>query len=92
MKTGKWYVKDSGDFLEENKSLGRILEDAFLVTADVEGFYPSISHNAGLKVLYEKLKETSDKNVPSVDLVDMPELVLKNNLIHKSNNKSLVLP
>ena len=74
-------MKDTGDFLEKNKSLGRILEDAFLVTADVEGFYPSISHIAGLKVLYEKLKETSDKNVPYVDLVDMPELVLKNNLI-----------
>ena len=79
MKTGKWYVKDIGDFLEKNKSLGRILENAFLVPADVEGFYPSISHNAGLKVLYEKLKETSVKNVSSVDLADMPELVLKNN-------------
>ena len=37
MKSGKWYVKDTGDFLKKIKSLGRIPEDAFLVTADIVG-------------------------------------------------------
>ena len=79
MKSGKFYVKDTGDFLEKIKSLGRIPEDAFLVTADVVGLYPSIPHDAGLKALYEKLEERSDKKVPSADLVEMAEFVLKNN-------------
>ena len=56
MKSRKLYVKDTGDFLEKNKSLDRIPEDAFLVTADVVGLYPSISHNAGLKALHQKLE------------------------------------
>ena len=49
MKSGKSYVRDTGDFLEKIKSLVRILEDEFLVTAEVVGLYPSIPHNAGLE-------------------------------------------
>ena len=49
MKSGKSYVKDTGDFLEKIRSLGRIPEDAFLITADVLGFYPSIPHDQDLK-------------------------------------------
>ena len=79
MKSGKPYVKDTGEFLEKIKSLGRIPEDAFLVTADVVGVYPSIPHVVGLKAIYEKLGERSDKKVPSTDLVDMAEFVLKSN-------------
>ena len=80
MKSGKLYVKGTGDFSEKNKSLGRIPEDAFLVTACVVGLYPSIPHNEGLKALYEKLEERlSYKNVSSADLVDTAEFALKNN-------------
>ena len=53
MKSGKPYVKDTGDFLEKIKSLRRIPEDAFLVVADVLDLYPSIRHHAGLEALYE---------------------------------------
>ena len=63
-------------FLRKIKSLGRIPEDAFLVTADVLGLYPSIPHYAAL---HEKLEERSDKKIPSADLVDKAEFVLKNN-------------
>ena len=79
MKSGKSYVKDIGDFLEEIKSLGRIPEDAFLVTVDVVGLYPRIPHDVGLKALYEKLQERSDKKVSSADLVEIAEFVLKSN-------------
>ena len=79
MKSGKSYVKVTGDFLEKIKSLRRIPEDAFLVTVDVVGLYPSIPHDVGLKALYKKLEERSDKKVPSADLVDMAEFVLKKN-------------
>ena len=95
MKSGKSYVKDTGDFLEKIGGLGRIPEDALLVTADVVGLYPRILHDAGLKTLYEKLDERSDKKVPSTDLVDVAECYSRTisvNLIQKLNNKSLVLP
>ena len=79
MKSGKLYVKNTGDFFKKNKILGRIPEDAFLVTTDVVGFYPRNSQDAGLKAPYEKLEGRSNKKVPSADLVDMAEFVLKNN-------------
>ena len=72
-------VKDTGDLLEKVKSLGRIPEDACLVTADVLGLYPSILHDAGLKALCKKVEERTDKKVPSADLIDMAEFALKNN-------------
>ena len=36
-------------------------------------------HEAGLQVLYEKLEERTDKKIPSTDLVEMAEFILKNN-------------
>ena len=43
------------------------------------GLYTSIPDDAGFKSLYKKLEERSAKKVPSADLVDMAEFVLKNN-------------
>ena len=43
------------------------------------GLYPSIPHDAGLKALYEKLKERTEKKIPSANLVEMADFVLKNN-------------
>ena len=79
MKSGKSYVKNTGDFIEKIRNLGKIPKDSFLVTADVVGLYPSIPHEAGLNALYEKLEQRSDKKVSSTDLVNMAEFVLKNN-------------
>ena len=76
----KSYVKDTGDFLEKTKILGRIPEDVLLVRGDVVGLYPSIPHDAGLKALYKKLEERSYKKVHSADLVDMAKFVLKKNI------------
>ena len=50
-----------------------------LITADVVGLYPRIHHNTGLQALYEKLKERTDKKIPSIDLVEMAEFIFKNN-------------
>ena len=60
MKSGKSYVKDTGDFIEKIRNLGKIPKDSFLVTADVVGLYPSIPHEAGLNALYEKLEQWSE--------------------------------
>ena len=99
MKLGKSYIKDTGDFLEKLKALGDIPPNAILVTADVVGLYPSIPHDAGLKALYEKLEERTEKKIPSVDLVEMAEFVLKNNffefetkIIQQLSVVSLLLP
>ena len=53
--------------------------NAILVTVDVVGLYPSISHEAGLKALYEKLEGREGRKIPLSDLVNMSEFVLKNN-------------
>ena len=53
-----------------------------LVAADVVGLYPSIPHDAELKALYEKLEERSDKRIPSADLANMAEFVLRNNFLN----------
>ena len=59
------YFKDTQDFLEKLKHL--------------VGLYSSIPHEPGLEALYEKLKERMQKKIPSSDLVNMAEFVLKNN-------------
>ena len=79
MKGGKSYVKDTNHFLEKLKELGKVPPNAILVTADVVGLCPSIPRNAGLKALHEKLEERNDKSVPTADLVNMADFVLKNN-------------
>ena len=79
IKEGRPYDKDTQDFLERLKHLGKVLANAILVTANVVGLYPSIRHEAGLKALYEKLEEKVEKKIPSSDLVNMAELILKKN-------------
>ena len=79
MKGGRSCVKDTNHFLEKLKELGKVQPNAILVTADVAGLYCSILHDAGHKALHEKLKEKNDKSVPTTDLVNIAEFVLKNN-------------
>ena len=59
--------------------LGRLPEGAILVTADVVGLYPHIPHDKGLRALREALIKSLNTSVSADDLVDLAELVLKNN-------------
>ena len=61
MQKGKWYIRDSGHFLEKIKNISTLPENAILVTADVVGLYPSIPHQAGLSALKEALENRSVK-------------------------------
>ena len=45
------YIKDRGDFIRKIKDIHYIPSDAILVTTNVVGLYPSISHDSGLKTL-----------------------------------------
>ena len=77
MKGGKSYIKDTQDFLERLKHLGKVPSNAILVTVDVVGLCRSILHEANLKALYEKLGERVEKKIPYSDLVNMAEFVMK---------------
>ena len=79
VKGGKSYVNDTNHFFEKLKELGNVPPNAILVTADVVSLYPSIPHDAGLKALHEKLEERNDKSLPTKDLVNMANFVLKSN-------------
>ena len=72
-------VKDTNHFLEKLKELEKVPSNAILVTVDVVGLYSSIPHDAGLKALHEKLEGRNDKSIPTADLVNMADFVLKNN-------------
>ena len=80
MKAGRSYINGTGNFLKKFNDIGNIPSNSILVHAEVVGIYPSIPHNAGLRDLYKKLEERTDKKIPSTDLVKMTELILKNNL------------
>ena len=50
-----------------------------MVTVDVVGLYPSISHNVGLEALRRTLNDRVNKKIGVEDLIKMAEFVLKKN-------------
>ena len=72
MQNGWSCVKDSSDFKNKIKKLGKLSGDITLVTSNVVALYHSIPHEDGLETLSEKL--------PVSDIVKMAEFVLKNNI------------
>ena len=66
-------------FLKKIKDTGKTPQRAILVTADVIGLYPSISHEAGLEAIRKRLNEKYSPKVPTEDIVQMADFVLKNN-------------
>ena len=85
MRKGWSYFKDSQDFVNKSRKLGKIPDNAILVTADVVGLYPSIPHNVGLRALKEALDKREQKKIPTEDLVQMADSVLKNNFFEFNN-------
>ena len=85
MRKGSSYIKDSQDFINKSRKLGKIPDNAILVTADVVGLYPSIPHNLGLRALKEALDKREQKEIPTEDLVQIADFVLKNNFFEFKN-------
>ena len=75
MQSSWSYIKDSGDFIKKIKDINNIPKDSILVTADVVGLYPSISHEASLEALEKALNNRTDKKVSRGDLVKMAKFV-----------------
>ena len=73
------YIRDSGDFINKIRRMGFIRDNAILVTADVTALYPSISQDVELKASGEVLDKREKKKIPTEELVQMAEFVLKNN-------------
>ena len=57
----------------------RFPDGAILVTLDVVGLYPNIPHDEGLEAMRRTLNERSNPVIPTDHIVDLAELVLKNN-------------
>ena len=57
MQDGCSYIRDFGDLLKEIKNIGKIPEGAILVTVDVVGLYPSMSHETGLEALRKRMRK-----------------------------------
>ena len=78
MQSAKSYIKDTSDFLRKLNELGKLPENAILVTKDVAALYPSIPHADLLEALSAKLEEREDKSIVTEDLLQMERFVLKN--------------
>ena len=85
MQSGWSYIRDSGDFIDKMKRIGKVPEGSFLVTADVVDLYPSIPHKEGILALKSKLEEQTSSKIPTNDLVKLAEFVLKNNFFEFNN-------
>ena len=85
MQSGWSYIRDSGDFIDKMKRIGKVPEGSFLVTADVVGLYPSIPHKEGILALKSKLEEQTSSKIPTNDLVKLAGFVLKNNFFEFNN-------
>ena len=85
MQSGWSCIRDSGDFIDKMKRVGKALEGSFLVTADVVVLYQSILHREGILALKGKLKEQTSSKIPTNDLVKLAEFVLKNNFFEFNN-------
>ena len=59
--------------------MDRFPEGTILVTIDVVGLYPHIPHNEGLEAIRKILNMRTNQEIPTDDIVDLEELVLKNN-------------
>ena len=82
------FKKDANHFLRKIKSLGQLPEGAILCTIDVVGLYPNIPHEEGLASLRKFLDARKEKKVTTEILLELAEIVLKNN-IFQLNEKTL---
>ena len=76
----KSYIKDTNDFLKKLRSLPNLPDDITLFTVDVVGLYSNIPHDEGLSALRKRLDLRKEKDVTTSTLVELAEVVLKNNI------------
>ena len=62
------------------KELGQLPEETILCTTDVVGLYPNMPYDEGLAFLKDFFGSRVDKQVTADTLIELAELVLKNNI------------
>ena len=77
MQNGWSYIRNSNDFINKINNLKNILSNSILLTTDVVGLYPSISHESGLNAIKETLENKARKSVRTSDILKMLEFVLR---------------
>ena len=75
----KSYIKDTNHFLSKLKSIMKLPQGAILCTIDVVALYPNIPHNECLNSFRRFLELRENKQIPSDTLIELGEIVLKNN-------------
>ena len=85
MQSGWSYIRDSGDFTDKMKRIGKVPESSILLTADVVGLYPRIPCKEWILALKSKLEEQTSSKISTNDLVKLAEFVLKNNFFEFDN-------
>ena len=87
----KSYIKDTNGFLKKLRSLTDLPSDIILCSVDVVGLYPNIPHDEGLSALQKRLELRRDKKVSTSTLVELAEVVLKNNVFTfgKTNTRNI---
>ena len=86
MQSAKSYIKDTSNFLRKLNDLGKLPENAILVTPYVVGLYPSIPHVDRLEPLSAKSEERKDRSIATEDLLEMARFVLKNKFFEFDSN------
>ena len=81
------FIKDTNHFLRKIKSLGQLPEWAILCTIDVAGLYPNIPHEESLASLRKFLDARTEKKVKTETLLELVEIVLKNNIFQFNEKK-----
>ena len=76
------YYTENNDFMKKLCSLTNLPGNSLLCTIDVVGLYPNIPHDEGLSALRKRLNERDKKDVSTDTLVELAELVLKNNIFN----------
>ena len=76
----KSYIKDTNEFLKKLRSLPELPDDIILCTMNVAGLYPNIPHEEGMSALRKRLETRKEKYVSTDTIIDLAEVVLKNNI------------
>ena len=82
-------MKDTNDFLKKLRDISTLPSGAIMVTMDVVGLYPHIPHDEGLQSIREALNNRENPEIPTETIVDLAELVLRNNNFEFNENHYL---
>ena len=73
------YIRDTTDFIQQIKVLGKLPLECYLVTLDVSSLYTNIDIDEGLTVVQEELIKTNRVRPSPQTLTCLPEKVLRLN-------------